>query len=236
MFTLEQRDALRERVLRLAHEDERVVAGAAVGSLAVDGGDRFSDLDLTFGVAEQACGRRARRLDADAHRRLAAAQLAELSAVDHLRGYRRRLLADHRRRPRSFRPAGPWFRLLLADKFQAVRGLPRPGGGRLFLSTPTVAEDIFGGASCTRSMHDVHRARASLAGGASRRCWATTRSLASRQAAGGAGSRLRRPVIRDLARFHDAHVGTVNPAHSGSARWLRSRARARGCGGASPAC
>ena len=54
MFTVEQRDALRERVLRLAREDERIVAGAAVGSLAVGGGDRYSDLDLTFGVAEQA--------------------------------------------------------------------------------------------------------------------------------------------------------------------------------------
>ena len=52
MFTVEQRDALRERVLRLAEEDERVVAGAAVGSLAVDGGDRFSDVDLTFGIAD----------------------------------------------------------------------------------------------------------------------------------------------------------------------------------------
>jgi hypothetical protein len=53
VFTVEQRDALRERVLRLAEEDDRVVAGAAVGSLAVDGGgDRFSDLDLTFGVAD----------------------------------------------------------------------------------------------------------------------------------------------------------------------------------------
>src|SRR5437764_3812496 len=49
VFTVEQRDALRDRLLRLAEEDERVVAGAAVGSLAVDGGDRFSDLDLTFG-------------------------------------------------------------------------------------------------------------------------------------------------------------------------------------------
>jgi hypothetical protein len=39
-------------VLRLADEDERVVAGAAVGSLAVDGGDRFSDVDLTFGIAD----------------------------------------------------------------------------------------------------------------------------------------------------------------------------------------
>jgi hypothetical protein len=52
VFTVEQRDALRERVLRLADEDERVVAGAAVGSLAVDGGDRFSDLDLIFGIAD----------------------------------------------------------------------------------------------------------------------------------------------------------------------------------------
>jgi hypothetical protein len=42
----------RDRVLRLAETDERVVAGAAVGSLAVDGGDRFSDLDLTFGIAD----------------------------------------------------------------------------------------------------------------------------------------------------------------------------------------
>ena len=29
-----------------------MVAGAAVGSLAVGGGDRFSDLDLTFGIAD----------------------------------------------------------------------------------------------------------------------------------------------------------------------------------------
>ena len=29
-----------------------MVAGAAVGSLAVDSGDRFSDLDLTFAIAD----------------------------------------------------------------------------------------------------------------------------------------------------------------------------------------
>src|SRR6476661_740544 len=53
MFSVEQRDALRERVLKLAECDERIVAGAAVGSLALDGGDRFSDLDLTFAVADE---------------------------------------------------------------------------------------------------------------------------------------------------------------------------------------
>jgi hypothetical protein len=34
MFTVERRDALSEHVVGLAKEDERVVAGAVVGSLA----------------------------------------------------------------------------------------------------------------------------------------------------------------------------------------------------------
>jgi hypothetical protein len=36
----------------MARGDPRVVAGAEVGSLALGGGDRWSDLDLTFGVAD----------------------------------------------------------------------------------------------------------------------------------------------------------------------------------------
>lgn len=39
-------------MLALADEDERVVDGKIVGSLATGGGDRFSDLDLTFAVAD----------------------------------------------------------------------------------------------------------------------------------------------------------------------------------------
>src|SRR3954452_7219840 len=54
MFTVAQRDDLRAYLLRLGEQDERVVAGAAVGSLVLDGGDRFSDLDLTFAVAQDA--------------------------------------------------------------------------------------------------------------------------------------------------------------------------------------
>ena len=51
-FTVAERDRVRDRILALAEEDERVVAGAVVGSLAVGPGDEWSDLDLTFGVAD----------------------------------------------------------------------------------------------------------------------------------------------------------------------------------------
>jgi hypothetical protein len=52
MFSIKDRDRVRDRVLELASSDERVVAGAVVGSLASDEGDRWSDLDLTFAVAD----------------------------------------------------------------------------------------------------------------------------------------------------------------------------------------
>ena len=52
LFTVEDRERVRERVLELAAADERVVAGAVVGSLAHGDGDRWSDLDLTFAVAD----------------------------------------------------------------------------------------------------------------------------------------------------------------------------------------
>jgi hypothetical protein len=52
MFTVEERDRLREHVLEHARADSRVVAGAEVGSLALGGGDRWSDLDLTFGITD----------------------------------------------------------------------------------------------------------------------------------------------------------------------------------------
>lgn len=52
MFSINDRDRIRDRVLQMAASDARVVAGAVVGSLALDEGDRWSDLDLTFAVAE----------------------------------------------------------------------------------------------------------------------------------------------------------------------------------------
>ncbi len=52
MFSISDRDRVRDHVLQLAAADARVVAGAVVGSLALDEGDRWSDLDLTFAVAD----------------------------------------------------------------------------------------------------------------------------------------------------------------------------------------
>src|SRR5215216_4033058 len=136
-------------MLRLAEEDERVVAAAAVGSLAVGSGDRFSDLDLTFGIADgvpvdDVLDRWTRTLTEE----LDAVQLADLEAGPTI--YRVFLLPDSLQFDLSmtsateFRPAGPKFQLLFgetaADESQAPR---RPPGG-LFIPTPAVAGDIFG--------------------------------------------------------------------------------------------
>jgi hypothetical protein len=137
-------------VLGLAERDERVVAGALAGSLAVDGADRFSDLDLTFGIADHV--RVGEVLD-DWTRTL----IDELDAV-HLaeleRGpttYRVFLLPDALQLDLSmtsaarFRPAGPRFRLLFGETTAGESETPTPPvPGDLFISTPAVAEDIFG--------------------------------------------------------------------------------------------
>jgi hypothetical protein len=151
MFTVEQRDALRERVLGLAEEDERVVAGALVGSLAVDGADRFSDLDLTFGIADHV--RVADVLDDWARTlidELDAVHLAELERGPTT--YRVFLLPDALQLDLSmtpaarFRPAGPRFRLLFGETTagESETSTPPAPPGDLFISTPAVAEDIFG--------------------------------------------------------------------------------------------
>jgi hypothetical protein len=139
VFTVEQRDALREHVLQLAEEDERVVAGAAVVSLAVDRGDRFSDLDLTFGIADHVPV-------ADVLDEWTRKLIDELDAVhlaDLERGpttYRVFLLRDLLQFDLSmtpaaqFRPAGPRFRLLFGET----------AAGESEVSRPPVAGDLFG--------------------------------------------------------------------------------------------
>jgi len=151
VFTLAQRDALRARVLGLAEEDERVVAGAAVGSLAVDGGgDRFSDVDLTFGVADHV-----QVADVlDDWTRTLSDELDAVQLVDLERGpivYRVFLLPDLLQLDLSmspaarFRPAGPRFRLLFGETAEGeIETAARSVVGDLFIPTPSVAHDMFG--------------------------------------------------------------------------------------------
>jgi hypothetical protein len=149
MFTVEQRDALRDRMLRLAQEDERIVAGAVVGSLALGDGDRYSDLDLTFGVADQV---KVADVLTDWTRTLSD-ELEAVRLFDLEHGptiYRVFLFPDALQFDLSltpaaqFRPAGPRFRLLFGET-APTPAAPTPVPAReLFTAIPAVAEDLFG--------------------------------------------------------------------------------------------
>src|SRR2546427_6210874 len=54
MFTVEERDLVRNRLVQMSRADPRLVAGALIGSTAGGGGDRWLDLDLTYGLADGA--------------------------------------------------------------------------------------------------------------------------------------------------------------------------------------
>lgn len=130
---------MRECILTLAQNDRRVVAGAAVGSLAVGRGDRFSDLDLTFAVSDGVPVRDV----LDEWTRVLGDELRAVHLVDLERGptiYRVYLLPDALQFDLSltsaarFAPAGPRFRLLFGETAKGEAGAPKP---------PT-AGDLFG--------------------------------------------------------------------------------------------
>lgn len=148
MFTVEQRNALRERVLRLGEADDRIAAGAVVGSLALGGGDRFSDVDLTFAIADHIP---VTDVLADWTARLTG-ELDAVRLTDLERGptvYRVFLLPDALQLDLSmtpaarFRPAGPRFRLVFGQTAPGGPGAGPPAGP-VFIPTPPVAGDLFG--------------------------------------------------------------------------------------------
>ncbi len=149
MFTVERRDALFQHVLSLAKEDERVVAGAVVGSLAVDEADRFSDVDLTFSVSDRSPVAEV----LDDWTRALRGEVSAVPLVDLERGpttYRVYLLPDLLQLDLSmtleteFRPAGPRFRLLFGELAASDPAMQSSGVGDLFIGTPQVPSDIFG--------------------------------------------------------------------------------------------
>jgi hypothetical protein len=221
VFTVEQRDALHEYLLRLAQEDEHVVAGAAVGSLAVDGGDRFSDLDLTFGIAEHVPV-------ADVLSDWTRTLIEKLDAVhlaDLERGpttYRVFLLPDALQFDLSmtpaahFRPAGPRFRLLFGETAAGESEVSKPPvAGDLFISTPAVAGDLFGWGV----VYALH-ARACIERG---RVWQAEHYVGAVRDHSLSLACLRQglPAVQargyddlsaeTLARFEAAHVGAIEP-------------------------
>ncbi len=52
MFSVAERESVRERIQEHAKEDKRIISAALVGGTAEEKQDRWSDLDLTFGVAK----------------------------------------------------------------------------------------------------------------------------------------------------------------------------------------
>jgi hypothetical protein len=52
VFTVDERESICARLLDLARSDEHIVAGAITGSGAAGTEDAFSDIDLSFGVAD----------------------------------------------------------------------------------------------------------------------------------------------------------------------------------------
>lgn len=131
MFSIDDRDRLRDRVLDMASSDQRVVAGALLGSLAQDEGDGWSDLDLMFAVADEVPV--AEVLDAWSRtvvREFDATKLFDLSSGPIT--YRVFLLPSSLELDLSFTPAsefgagGPKFRLLFGEAVEQPYGSPPP--------------------------------------------------------------------------------------------------------------
>ncbi len=135
VFTVEERNRIRDRILEMAKSDERVVAGAVVGSLATGEGDRWSDLDLTFGVSPE-------NQILDVLDQLTTPLVREFSAVPlfdlpHRESIFRVLLlqgclqVDLSVTPASsFGPNGPKFKILFGD-FKENPAIPAPPAGQL---------------------------------------------------------------------------------------------------------
>ena len=135
-FTVEQRDRVRDRLLEMARADGRVVAAAMVGSLALGGGDRWSDLDLTFGLAN---GASAAGVLGDwtgaLEREFEAVHLFDLPFMSSL--YRVFLFPGSLQVDLSFTPGaefgalGPKFRLLYGTTVERAH-IPTPSAAYLF--------------------------------------------------------------------------------------------------------
>ena len=149
MFTVAQRDAFVEQMLKLAKADDRVAAAAVVGSLAAGTADRFSDVDLTFGIADDVpildvLGDWTARL-VDERDAVHLVDLERGPTIYRVILLRERLQFDLSMTPAArFRPAGPRFRLVFGDTTTERFDAEPSAVGSLFIPTPAAATDVFG--------------------------------------------------------------------------------------------
>jgi hypothetical protein len=135
-FTVEERTGVYERLLEMAHSDVRIVAGAVIGSLAKGAGDRWSDLDVTFGLAD-GTDRQAVLADwtLDLAREFGAAHLFDLPRLTSI--YRVFLLPNNLQVDLSFTPEsdfgalGPRFTLLFGKAVERS-AVPKSSAQYLF--------------------------------------------------------------------------------------------------------
>jgi hypothetical protein len=150
LFTVEERDRVRAILIEKARADPRIAAGAEIGALAKGTADRWSDLDLTFGLADGVAVDEA--LDgwtADLGRDLHASHLFDLPVPPTL--YRVFLLPSNLQIDVSFTPGtevigrGMKHTVLFGEMRERDRAAPRS------------VEDIYGWA-----VHHALRARFSI--------------------------------------------------------------------------
>jgi hypothetical protein len=131
VFNIGDRDRVRDRVLDMASSDPRVVGGAVLGSLAHDEGDRWSDLDLMFAVADDVPVTEV----LEAWSRSVVREFGAVQLFDFPSGpiiYRVFLLPGCLELDLSFTPAsefgagGPKFRLLFGEAVETPYESPTP--------------------------------------------------------------------------------------------------------------
>jgi predicted nucleotidyltransferase len=131
VFTINDRDRVRDHVLTMATSDARIAAGAVVGSLARGDGDRWSDLDLTFAVVDTVpLGEVLEAFTRELAGQFDAVQLFDLPSGAAI--YRVFLLPGCLQFDLSFAPAsnfgavGPEFRLLFGQAVEKSHLSPPP--------------------------------------------------------------------------------------------------------------
>jgi hypothetical protein len=135
MFSVDYRNRVRDRILEMAKADRRLVAGALIGSTTAGGGDRWSDLDLTFGIDDDAAITHV-LADWTTHleREFDAVQLFDLpyqSTMYRVFLFPGNLQVDLSFTPRTeFGALGPKFKLLFGSAVE--RSQPKPASPQQF--------------------------------------------------------------------------------------------------------